>query len=97
MLRVTGREPARRHRVIPSPRPTTHAYLPRTTSSLHLVANLYRRSASSTNVWANKVLRTSSMTHHRLRVSAEATCSRSLHPMSPHAPVIVAYDDRMQP
>ena len=45
MLRAAGREPARWHRVIPSPRAATHAYLPITTSSLHLVANLYRRSS----------------------------------------------------
>ena len=40
MLRAAGREPARRHRVIPSPRAATHAYLPITTSSLHLVPSV---------------------------------------------------------
>ena len=49
MLGVTGRESARRHRVIPSPRSTTHAYLRITTSScLHLGRKVPRRSPSST-------------------------------------------------
>ena len=33
MLRAAGREPTRWHRVIPSPRAATHAYLPITTST----------------------------------------------------------------
>ena len=49
MLGATGRESTRRHRVIPSPRPTTHAYLRITTSScLHLGGKVSHRSPSST-------------------------------------------------
>ena len=50
MLRAAGREPARRHRVIPSPRSTTHAQLRITTTScLHLGGKVSHRSPSSTD------------------------------------------------